>query len=51
MNKLEQLLADNDYLIADGGMGTMLMAAGLEQGDPPEMWNILHPDRIRLLDR
>jgi methionine synthase I (cobalamin-dependent) len=51
MNKLEQLLADNDYLIADGGMGTMLMAAGLEQGDPPEMWNILHPDRIRAVHR
>ncbi len=47
MNKLEQLLATNEYLIADGGMGTMLMAAGLEQGDPPEMWNVLHPDRIR----
>lgn len=51
MNKLEQLLAENDYLIADGGMGTMLMAAGLEQGDPPEMWNILHPDRIRAVHR
>lgn len=47
MNKLEQLLTTNEYLIADGGMGTMLMAAGLEQGDPPEMWNVLHPDRIR----
>ncbi|MAU02057.1 MAG: methionine synthase I [Anaerolineaceae bacterium] len=51
MNKLEQLLATHDYLIADGGMGTMLMAAGLEQGDPPEMWNLLHPDRIRAVHR
>ncbi len=51
MNKLEQLLATNEYLIADGGMGTMLMAAGLEQGDPPEMWNVLHPDRIRDVHR
>lgn len=51
MNKLEQLLATNEYLIADGGMGTMLMAAGLEQGDPPEMWNVLHPDRIRAIHR
>ncbi|MBK8901289.1 MAG: betaine--homocysteine S-methyltransferase [Anaerolineaceae bacterium] len=51
MNKLEQLLAANEYLIADGGMGTMLMAAGLEQGDPPEMWNVLHPDRIRAVHR
>jgi 5-methyltetrahydrofolate--homocysteine methyltransferase len=51
MNKLEQLLKTYDYLIADGGMGTMLMAAGLEQGDPPEMWNVLHPDRIRAVHR
>ncbi len=51
MNQLEQLLATNEYLIADGGMGTMLMAAGLEQGDPPEMWNVLHPDRIRSVHR
>ncbi|GJM42573.1 MAG: methionine synthase [Ardenticatenaceae bacterium] len=51
MSKLEQLLATNDYLIADGGIGTMLMASGLEQGDPPEMWNVLHPDRIRAVHR
>ncbi|WP_420630891.1 betaine--homocysteine S-methyltransferase [Candidatus Leptofilum sp.] len=51
MSKLEQLLATHDYLIADGGMGTMLMAAGLEQGDPPEMWNVLHPERIRTVHR
>ena len=51
MNKIEHLLATNDYLIADGGMGTMLMNAGLEQGDPPEMWNLLHPDRIRAVHR
>lgn len=51
MTTLEQLLATHDYLIADGGMGTMLMAAGLEQGDPPEMWNVLHPDRIRAVHR
>lgn len=51
MNKLEQLLATNEHLIADGGMGTMLMDAGLEQGDPPEMWNVLHPDRIRAVHR
>lgn len=51
INKIKQLLETNEYLIADGGMGTMLMAAGLEQGDPPEMWNVLHPDRIRAVHR
>jgi 5-methyltetrahydrofolate--homocysteine methyltransferase len=51
INKIKQLLETNEYLIADGGMGTMLMSAGLEQGDPPEMWNVLHPDRIRAVHR
>jgi 5-methyltetrahydrofolate--homocysteine methyltransferase len=27
-------------VILDGGMGTMLMAAGLLFGDPPEQWNV-----------
>lgn len=27
-------------VILDGGMGTMLMAAGLLFGDPPELWNV-----------
>lgn len=51
MNKLETFLANNEYLVADGGMGTMLMDMGLEQGDPPEQWNVIHPDRIRTVHR
>lgn len=47
MNKLEELLSQNGYLLADGGMGTMLMYSGLPQGDPPDHWNLLHPDRIQ----
>lgn len=27
-------------VVLDGGMGTMLMAAGLLFGDPPELWNV-----------
>ncbi len=38
-------------LLADGAMGTMLFQAGLEFGDPPEAWNVLHPDRVRLIHR
>ena len=30
-------------VIADGAMGTMLFAAGLQFGDPPEMWNVALP--------
>ena len=47
MNLLETLLSTNDYLLTDGAMGTMLMSAGLEQGNPPEAWNILYSERIR----
>ncbi|MEM7336056.1 MAG: betaine--homocysteine S-methyltransferase [Chloroflexota bacterium] len=47
MSKLQKMLAQNEYLLADGGMGTMLMGLGLEQGDPPETWNEIHTDRIR----
>lgn len=34
-------------ILADGAMGTMLFAAGLQFGDPPESWNTLHPERVQ----
>jgi 5-methyltetrahydrofolate--homocysteine methyltransferase len=40
-NRFLELLASDGPIIADGGMGTMLMAAGLLFGDPPEQWNVL----------
>ena len=33
-------------LVCDGGMGTQLMLAGLEQGASGEAWNISHPERV-----
>lgn len=51
MNPLEKLLETGQPILLDGAMGTMLMAAGLEQGDPPEEWNVSHPDRIRAVHR
>jgi 5-methyltetrahydrofolate--homocysteine methyltransferase len=51
MNLLESLLASHEYLLADGAMGTTLMAMGLEQGAPPEEWNVLHPERVRAVHR
>ena len=36
----------NNFLILDGGMGTLLQAKGLVPGERPETWNILHPDVI-----
>jgi 5-methyltetrahydrofolate--homocysteine methyltransferase len=47
MNRFVELLETEECLLLDGAMGTMLMSAGLDSGNPPEEWNILHPERIR----
>ncbi|HVO69062.1 MAG TPA: betaine--homocysteine S-methyltransferase [Aggregatilineaceae bacterium] len=46
---LQGLLASEGPVIADGGMGTMLIALGLERGAPPEVWNVERPDAVRLV--
>ena len=46
---LAELLEANGFLVIDGAMGTELFAAGLTAGDPPELWNLDHPDRIRAI--
>ena len=48
---LSRLLSTHDWLMADGATGTNLFNMGLSSGEPPEMWNIEHPDRIRTLYR
>ncbi len=39
-------LADGPVLF-DGGMGSMLLAAGLESGMAPEVWNVDRPEIIK----
>ncbi len=51
MDKLQQLLDTHEAIVLDGAMGTVLFAAGLQSGAPPEAWNVLHPDRIRAVHR
>jgi 5-methyltetrahydrofolate--homocysteine methyltransferase len=51
MNKLQHLLDTNEPIVLDGAMGTMLFAAGLSEGTPPEAWNVSHPERIRAVHR
>ncbi|MWB77987.1 betaine--homocysteine S-methyltransferase [Pseudooceanicola sp. 216_PA32_1] len=46
---LTRLLADRDWLMADGATGTNLFNMGLGAGDPPELWNVDEPDKIRTL--
>lgn len=49
MTKKEKFneLLKKDYVILDGGMGTMLQAAGMKVGETPEMLNITNPDLIQ----
>ncbi|HEX3266280.1 MAG TPA: homocysteine S-methyltransferase family protein [Candidatus Limnocylindrales bacterium] len=51
MTTWAELLASNRPIVADGAMGTMLMSNGLEFGDPPELWNLEHPEIIRRVQR
>ena len=36
----------NNIVILDGGMGTLLQARGLQPGEVPERWNLTHHDDI-----
>ena len=45
------MLASGEPILADGAMGTMLFAAGLQFGDPPEMWNLTQPEVVRRVHR
>lgn len=51
MNKLQALLNSSPTVMADGAMGTMLFEAGLKFGDPPEVWNVAHPELVRGVHR
>lgn len=44
---LQRLLDEKGTLLADGATGTNLFAMGLQTGEPPELWNLDHPDRVR----
>lgn len=41
----------SDFIILDGGMGTMLQTAGLPMGQLPELWNITNPEEIIAVHR
>lgn len=48
---LSRLMAERDWLLADGATGTNLFNMGLSSGEPPEFWNLEKPDNIRTLYR
>jgi 5-methyltetrahydrofolate--homocysteine methyltransferase len=45
------MLRSGGPIMADGAMGTMLFAEGLQFGDPPEIWNLAHPEVVRRIHR
>lgn len=46
LNKLKEQI-----LLFDGGTGSLLQEAGLQPGELPETWNILHPEVVVKLHR
>ena len=51
MSEFMRALLDPAPLVLDGGMGSMLLAAGLSPGQPPEAWVQEHPQRVLAVHR
>jgi 5-methyltetrahydrofolate--homocysteine methyltransferase len=47
VNRLAALLGAQRPVLLDGGMGTLLQDAGLEDGEPGELWNLENRDAVR----
>ncbi len=48
---LKKLLNEKEFVILDGGMGTMLQQAGMQMGEIPELLNLSNPDLIKSIHR
>lgn len=51
MNKLLALFPEKEFIILDGGMGTMLQSQGVELGKVPEVLNITHPEVVQAVHK
>lgn len=47
---LQELLRTERFILLDGGMWRLLQQRGLGN-DPPELWNLLHPERVEDVHR
>ncbi len=45
-----QFISENITLL-DGGLGTLLQAAGLSAGELPERWNLTHPETVQAIHK
>ncbi len=43
---LSRLLAEREWLLCDGAMGTSLFQRGLETGEAPDLWNVTNPEKV-----
>lgn len=48
-NPFSSILAERDWILADGATGTNLFNMGLQSGDAPELWNTDAPEKISAL--
>ena len=48
---LQELLVSNNVVVADGAMGSRLMAAGMPIGASSELWNVENPSAVRNVHR
>jgi len=48
-NLLSDMLAERDWVLADGATGTTLFNMGLVAGEAPELWNADEPAKIQAL--
>ncbi len=44
-------MRESEFIILDGGLGTMLQAAGLPVGQMPELWNLTNPSQVEDIHR
>ena len=51
MNAIISRLTGGATLVADGAMGTLLLARGLPPGEPPELFNQAHPEVLAEIAR
>jgi methionine synthase I (cobalamin-dependent) len=51
MHSLIQELLSAGPVITDGAWGTQLQARGLELGEFPDAWNLLHPEKVKEVAR
>lgn len=46
MDSILSAIKSGKVLVGDGGWGTLLIKAGMQAGECPELWNITHPDFV-----